>query len=262
MVDYHMHTQLCGHASGTVEEYIEHALAIGMQEIGFSDHAPMPESLREGLSMSEGEAEGYIRTIEEYKAKFAGRLIIRLGFEADYPPFESFDKKYFADARIDYIIGSCHYVDGWGFDHPDNIEGYKNRDIDELYKRYYGQIESLAGSGLFNIIGHFDVVKKFGYRSGKDFSPAIERIAKIASINNLAVEMNTNGFNHPVKEMYPSDQIIGILFNSNVPVTLGSDAHLSDRVGFRFADAVEKLRKAGYRKISGFEKRKRYDIPL
>ena len=66
--------------------------------------------------------------------------------------------------------------------------------------------------------------------------------------------MNTNGFNHPVNEMYPSDQIIEILFNFNVPVTLGSDAHTSDRVGYRFDEAVGKLRKAGYRKISGFSK--------
>ncbi len=262
MVDYHMHTQLCGHASGSIEEYIESALAKGMQEIGFSDHAPMPDDLREGLSMSALQAEDYIRSIEQYKSRYAGNIAIKLGFESDYPPFESFDRKYFSDGRIDYLIGSCHYVDGWAFDHPANIDGYKDRDIDRLYERYYAQLEQLAGSGLVNIIGHFDLVKKFGYRSEKDFSPAIERVARTAAKKNLAVEMNTNGFNHPVKEMYPSDRIIEILFSCNVPVTLGSDAHSSDRVGQRFDEAVAKIRRAGYRKISGFEKRKRYDIVL
>ena len=257
-----MHTQLCGHASGSVEDFVESAFAKGIREIGFSDHAPMPEDLRQGLSMAACDAEEYINSIEECRKKFADKIIIRLGFEVDYPRFESFESKYFTDPRIDYFIGSCHYVDGWAFDHPRNIDDYKDRDIDELYARYYAQLESLAVSGLFDVIGHFDLVKKFGYRSGKDHRAAIERVARVASKKNLAVEMNTNGFNHPVNEMYPSDQIIEILFNFNVPVTLGSDAHTSDKVGYRFDEAVGKLRKAGYRKISGFSKRKRYDIPL
>ena len=262
MVDYHMHTQLCGHASGSVEDFVESALRRGIQEIGFSDHAPMPDDLRQGLSMAACDAEEYINSIEECKKKFADKITIRLGFEVDYPLFESFEAKYFTDRRIDYFIGSCHFVDGWAFDHPRSIDGYKNRNIDDLYERYYSQLESLAGSGLFDVVGHFDLVKKFGYRSGRDFRPAIEQIARIAAGNNIAVEINTNGLSHPVHEIYPSDEIIGILFNCNVPVTLGSDAHTSDRVGYMFDEAVEKLRKAGYRKISGFSERKRYDILL
>jgi histidinol-phosphatase (PHP family) len=262
MVDYHTHTRLCGHATGTLEEYAESAIRSGIRELGFADHAPMPDNLREGLSMSAGESEGYIMSVEKCRDAYAGRIDIRLGFEVDYPPFESFDANYFLDPRIDYLIGSCHFVDGWAFDHPRYIDGYKNRDIDELYERYYSQLQALAGSGLFNIIGHFDVVKKFGYRPKKDFRPEVERIARIASKKNVAVEINTNGSTHPVHEIYPSDQIIGILFNCNVPVTFGSDAHSSDRVGHMYAEVIEKITRAGYRKISGFKKRKRYDISL
>ena len=60
MVDYHTHTELCGHATGTIEEYIESAVAKGIREIGFSDHAPMPEEIREGITMSAAEVESYL----------------------------------------------------------------------------------------------------------------------------------------------------------------------------------------------------------
>ncbi|OHD69564.1 MAG: hypothetical protein A2W19_00710 [Spirochaetes bacterium RBG_16_49_21] len=262
MVDYHMHTPLCGHASGSADEYVESAIAGGFREIGFSDHAPMPEGLRKGISMSPDEAEGYVSSIEAIKQEYGGKIKVRLGFEVDFPLFESFDEKYLTDARIDYLIGSCHFVDGWAFDHPAHIDGYNGRDIDDLYDRYYSQLEGLVESGLFDIVGHFDLVKKFGYRPKKDFSRTIEKIAGIAAAKKVAVEINTNGISHPVREIYPSDKIIGILFDRNVAVTFGSDAHSPDRVGYRFTEAAEKIRRAGYRKICGFSGRKRYDIVL
>ena len=182
MVDYHMHTQLCGHASGSVEDFVRSALARGIREIGFSDHAPMPEDLRQGLSMAPCDTEVYISSIEECKKKFADKIIVRLGFEVDYPRFESFESKYFTDPRIDYFIGSCHYIDGWAFDHPRPFDDYKNRDIDDLYARYYAQLESARRFRIFSTsMGHFDLVKKFGYRSGKDHRTAIERVARAAS---------------------------------------------------------------------------------
>jgi histidinol-phosphatase (PHP family) len=262
MVDYHTHTSRCGHAYGTVEEYIESALSKNMREIGFSDHAPMPEAEREGYTMSADEVEPYISSIETMRRRYEERIAVRIGFEVDYPLLGSFLDSYFTDSRIDYLIGSCHFIDGWAFDHPDYIDEYEKRDIDEIYERYFSIMEGLAGSRLFDVVGHFEIVKKFGFRPTKDFSPAIEKIARILAAGGTAVEINTAGMAHPAREMYPADEIIRILFDCNVPVTLGSDAHRPEQVGRHFPDAVEKLTRAGYRTISGFSKRKRYDITL
>lgn len=262
MVDYHTHTARCGHASGTVEEYIESALSHNISEIGFSDHAPMPETTREGFTMSGDEIEPYISSIEEQRERYGGRIAIRIGFEVDYPLLGSFPDRYFTDNRIDYLIGSCHFLDGWAFDHPDFIDGYRNRDINEIYERYYSVIESMAAARLFDIVGHFEIVKKFSFRPTRSFAPAIEKIARMLAADDIAVEINSAGMMHPVGEMYPADDIIQVLFDRNVPVTLGSDAHRPDQVGRLLPDAADKLRRAGYRKISGFLKRRRYDIIL
>jgi histidinol-phosphatase (PHP family) len=262
MVDYHTHTIRCGHAYGTVEEYIESAISKQISEIGFSDHAPMPEAEREGYTMSADEVEPYISSLEEQRGKYGGRIAVRIGFEVDYPLLGSFPGRYFTDTRIDYLIGSCHFIDGWAFDHPDYIDEYGRRDIDEVYGRYFSIMEALAASRLFDVVGHFEIVKKFGFRPTRDFRPAIETIARLLAAGGTAVEINTAGMIHPAGEMYPADDIIRILFDCNVPVTLGSDAHRPEQVGRLFPDAVEKLARAGYRSISGFSKRKRYDITL
>lgn len=261
LVDYHTHTALCGHATGTVEEYIEAAIARRLSEIGFSDHAPLPEGLREGITMYDDQTEEYLSSILAHALKYKSRIAVRTGFEVDFPLHDTFDRKYFTDPRIDYLIGSCHFIDGWAFDHPACIDGFSKRDIDDIYSRYYEIMKDLVVSGRFQIIGHFDLVKKFGHRAKKDFAKEIASLFN-GSRRDLSVEINTAGLRKPVEEIYPSEEIVSLLFSLNVPVTLGSDSHSPDEVGYAFDAAVAMLKKAGYRKISAFEKRRRFDITL
>ena len=263
IVDYHMHTELCGHASGSIDEYVLEAVRKNLNEIGFSDHAPLPEGLREGITMLPEETESYIALIENKRQEYKDQIEIKVGFEIDFPLTDAFDRKYLNDTRMDYLIGSCHFLGDWAFDHPDNIDGFINRDIDNIYREYYGIISDLIQSGYFNIIGHFDLVKKFGNRSRADFSETIEKLAlKIVEKNNFAVEVNTAGLRKPVAEMYPADSILDIFYRKNVPITLGSDAHKPEEVGYFFNEAIAKLKRAGYRKIIGFSKKQMYEIHI
>lgn len=261
-VNYHNHTSYCGHADGTIDEYIEAAIALGIKEMGFSDHAPLPEKLRPGITMHPGETEPYIEEILSAQERFSGRINIRLGFEVDYPLFGTFDEKYFTDSRIDYLIGSCHFLEDWPFDHSDYIDEFDRRDINAVYSHYFDILKGLASSGLFDIVGHFDLVKKFGHRPEKNIAENVRNTARVMSRNQIAVEINTSGLIKPVGEIYPSYDIIKILFEENVPVTMGSDSHSPAEVGQGFKEASVMLKKAGYTKVSGFSKRKRYDLPL
>jgi histidinol-phosphatase (PHP family) len=263
LVNYHNHTSLCGHASGTTDEYIQKAISSGISELGFSDHAPLPEHLREFITMAPDQTEIYISEILSKKEFYKNKISIRLGFEVDFPLFETLDRLYLTDLRIDYLIGSCHFLGDWPFDHGDFVDEFGKRDINQIYKTYYSILESLVDSNLFNIVGHFDLIKKFGYRDDPGNSTEIiERIAVKMSRFGIAAEINTSGLLKPVKEMYPSDEILKILFDKNVPVTLGADAHEAKFVDYMLYEAVQKLKSIGYRKISGFEKRNRYDIQI
>lgn len=260
--NYHCHTHLCGHASGTVDDYILTAIKSGIAELGFSDHAPIPLPFREGITMDPGTVEHYIGLITEKKAEYSGRVQIRLGFEVDYPLWGEFDEGYFDDRRIDFLIGSCHFIDEWPFDHPAFVNEFDKRDIDEVYGDYYSILENLVDSGLFDIVGHFDLVKKFGHRPKKNHGAAVERIVKKISRKNMSVEINTSGLLKPVGEMYPSHDILKIFFENNVPITLGTDCHSPDLVDYGLQDAVMMIKKAGYDRVSGYSSRRRYDISL
>jgi histidinol-phosphatase (PHP family) len=261
LVNYHNHTALCGHAVGTIDEYIRVAEERGICEIGFSDHAPLPADLRTGITMAPEEAEGYVAEIYA-RAQRTRAIAVKTGFEVDYPLHDTFDPAWFSDPRIDFIIGSCHYLDGWPFDQDTYIDTFSTRDIDEIYSRYYDEIERIADSRLFDIIGHFDIIKKFGHRPRTSFLPRVRTITAKLGKYGTTVEVNTSGLTKPVGELYPSEEIIGVLFEMNVPVTLGSDSHAPDHVGYQFQETAALLKKIGYRKLSGFTGRKRHDVIL
>jgi histidinol-phosphatase (PHP family) len=254
-VDFHSHTYLCGHASGTPDEYIQSAIRNGIKIYGFSDHAPLPEHLRDQVTMSPDQTEMYISMIDQKKQEYKDRISIRIGFEVDFPIWDSFDKKYFNDPRLDYLIGSCHLLGEWPVDHSAVMDQYEIRGVDNVYAEYFENLLGCASSGLFNIIGHFDLPKKFGYRPKRDFSAKIREIARAAKSTNTAVELNSSGLRKLVKEIYPSESIVKILFEENTAVTLGSDSHLPGDVGADFDKSVAVLRKVGYKKIASFEKR-------
>ena len=106
MINYHVHTSLCRHATGTIDEYIRAAADAGLHEIGFSDHAPIPLPMREGITMEPGEVESYIALVLASKENTDS--IDVPGLRVDYPLFGTFDDKYFL-IHIDFITGSCHY---------------------------------------------------------------------------------------------------------------------------------------------------------
>lgn len=260
MVDYHVHTPLCDHATGTPQEYIEKAIASDLFEIGFSDHAPLPLHLRQNITMEPEETEEYITMLQDLWDKYP--VAVKIGFEVDYPLFSTFESRYFNDTRIDYIIGSCHFIGDWPFDHPAFVEEYNRRDINQVYHDYYRLVYDMVATGLFDIIGHFDLVKKFGHRATKDMSKDVEPILRIAAKQSTAIEINTAGWRKPVKELYPSFDILQKMYEYNVPITFGSDAHAPEEVAYDFDKAVELVKRAGYRKIIGFRKRKQYTITL
>ncbi|MCL1864772.1 MAG: histidinol-phosphatase HisJ family protein [Spirochaetes bacterium] len=262
MVNYHNHTSLCGHATGELDEYIEKAIENRIIEFGFSDHAPISARLRDGITMSPEQMPQYINSILLKKEEYKNRIDIKLGLEIDFPIFDSFDKRYLSDPTIDYIIGSCHFIGEWAFDNPKEIYKFDEKIIDEVYLEYYRAVESIVDAKFCDIIGHFDLIKKFGHRPVSNMDNVVRRIAKKMADKNITAEINTSGLKKPVKEFYPSDEILKIFFEENVPVTLGSDSHSPDDVCMGYPLAIEKLKKTGYKKISGFTLRKMHEILL
>jgi histidinol-phosphatase (PHP family) len=250
-----------------MERYVERAIEAGLTELGFSDHLFMywlPAQGRDPeLGMAEWEHDFYIQDVERCRSRYAADISIRLSTEADFiPGHEAELERILRGYDWDYVIGSVHFLDGWGFDDARYLAGFESWNIDELYTRYFDVIGASAETGLFDTIGHCDLVKKFGHRPHTDPGEWYTSVAARFARAGVCVEVNTGGLRKPVAEAYPHPSLLGALRAAGVPVTFGSDAHAPGEVAADFATACDLLRQAGYTEFQRFAARKRAAIPL
>lgn len=254
LVDYHTHP--LSHLEENIKPYhnlkrlndfVKKAEENGIKELGFSDHDQFIDKFKwENL----------------LKIKKESSIDIKLGIEIDYIS-EDLEriKKNINKFNFDYVIGSVHKVNNWPVDHPEYKEGYNNWEMLDLYKEYFAIVQEMVEKNLFDIIGHIDLVKIF---DNKIYNVEIDKTMKklLISIkeNDIAVEINTNGYNKPVNEFYPSNYILKKLVEMNIPITFGSDAHSSDRIGENIDVVYNNLFDLGVKKIATFNQRQRSDI--
>jgi histidinol-phosphatase (PHP family) len=243
--DYHTHTVRCGHASGQPTEYVEAAQARRLMALGIADHLPLLPEPDPELSMGIADLDGYVGDVQALKVAFPGYVL--LGVEADYRPQTISDVRSLLDAyAFDYTIGSVHHLGDWGFDDPRQVDGYDERDIDEVWIDYFQLVGDAAESGLFTILGHLDLVKKFGYRPTRVLSLELEYLVERIARAGVLVEINTAGLHRPAGEAYPTLDILRRLCAAGVGITFGSDAHRPEEVGRDFDHAVKLAQAAGY----------------
>ncbi len=257
MIDYHLHTKRCGHAVGEMREYVLSSIEMGLDEIGFSDHLPLFHSLDPTLTMSWDDFPFYIADVMNLKDEF-NEIDIKLGVEVDYIPgklkeIQAIIKEY----DFDYVLGSVHFIDGWGFDDRRYIENWKNYNVDDLYIRYFKEVEDLAKTKLFDIVAHPDLIKKYGFLPVGDLSATHQKTIEAIRDSDMAIEVSSAGLRKPVKEIYPSQSFINMCFKEDIPVVTGSDAHKPDDVGRDFTKLVESLRSAGYTEVATYTARQR-----
>jgi histidinol-phosphatase (PHP family) len=264
LVDYHTHTNLCRHADGVAEDYVRRAIELGFDEVGCSDHSPLPNGFDGEHRMTLDEfTESYCPMVDDVQKKFQKNIKVRFGIEADYlPGTEEYMKKLLRENDFDFVIGSIHFLGDWGFDNIKNVARYEEKDVYEVYVEYFKTLKAAAGSRMFDIVGHLDLVKIFGYRPDRDYTDVLRDAMKAIKENGLVVEINTAGLRKPVREIYPSVKILEIIKEMNIPLTLGSDSHKPDDVGRDFDLAVELVKKYGDGKITLFDKRQRKEVSV
>lgn len=257
-VDLHNHTKLCNHAEGEIFEYIEKAIECGTKYFGFSDHAPMDfdPKYRMGFEQMQSYENDVIKAKETYKDK----IEVLLGYEVDY--LKGHMDERILNADVDYLIGSVHFIDGWGFDNPEFIGKYENEDIDEIWQKYFDAIEEMAKSRLFDIAAHLDLIKVFKFMPTRDINEIAKKALLAIKEADMSLEISVAGLRKPVCEAYPSLSLLKEAKKLNIPITFGSDAHKPEQVGLFTAQAIEMAKNAGYTECVIYRKRKKEFVDL
>jgi histidinol-phosphatase (PHP family) len=265
VIDLHVHTARCGHASGTIADYVEAARLAGISTIAFTDHLPLPDGYPTEYAMDWPQLPQYVRDVCDARdaARASGGPEVLLGIEADWiPGFELLVSGALRSHEFDVVLGSVHMIGGWAFDDPDRREGYDAWTPDALWERFFDDLASAASTGLYDVMAHPDLVKKFRFGPDSDPQAWYEEAASVFAENGVAIEVNTAGLRKPCAELYPSMPFLKACRKRGVPATLGSDAHCPAEVGAGFTAATEALREAGYDSLVVFRARRAEEVPL
>lgn len=180
-----------------------------------------------------GSIDNYLCLVEKIKGT-AYPVKVKFGLEVCYIP-ETADrlsgclKKY----NVDFLTGSVHWIDGWGFDHPKQKALWETVVVDKVYERYYEIMCQLCDSGLFSGLAHPDSIKCFGYEPSYDLTETYYKLARALNRNNMYAE-NSGGLRLNYSqdiELGLNQKLLHIFKENNVSMMAASDAHKQDDVG-------------------------------
>jgi histidinol-phosphatase (PHP family) len=271
LLDYHMH--LRGPDDGAVgpysadraEDYVAQARAMGIAEIGFSDHIYYFRQTRElweiawMIERCNDDLDAYVGAVEEAKSR---GLPVKLGLEVDYfPGIERELAGLLEPYPWDYLLGSIHFVDGFPVDQEPGL--VHRVPVGEAWRRYFVSLRNAARSGLFDALAHPDLIKFFDIRPPDEETDYLHvETADAIEASGVCLEVSAAGLHKPVGELYPDRELLAACHERGVPITLASDAHQPAHVGRDVARAAALARDVGYETVTVFDRRERRQEPL
>jgi histidinol-phosphatase (PHP family) len=259
--NYHTHTVWCD-GRNTPEEVVLSALEKGFSEIGFSSHSTYPH---DGYcTVPVAKLPGYFAEVRSLAARYADRIKVLCGVEADYiPGVTDPDRSRYAEFNPDYIIGSVHYVmapDGAHVpvDHtPELLDAGIARnfggDVKSYLCAYFAQQREMAERFDFDIVGHPDLCRKFNAKhpyfdeNADWYLDELRKTADAFAKFGKIVEVNTGAISRGwMDDAYPSAAFRAMLRERGVKFILNSDSHSADTLDCafdRFACAEDFIRK-------------------
>ena len=250
-LDAHLHTDQSPDSSVPIDVYAALALARRIPEIAITDHVDF-DSRDPAYEYTRFEdRERIVRAAAELWAKEG--VSIRFGAELTYNRrWEQDVRDHLARHRYDHVIGSVHdwpESPYW----PSRVRAWiEGRSLDEIVEPYYAEIIAAARSGLFDTIGHLDVVKRYlhPYITSEQLAerqdlqePALQAIVDA----EVSLEVNSSGLRYPGAETYPSGPVVARYRElGGKQVVVGSDAHARGSFAHRLGDAYRHVIDAGF----------------
>ena len=219
LVDYHVHSfhSIDGHSS--IDEMCSQAVRLGLAEIGFCDHVDFTPN---GLGLIDYER--YSEELDKARSQYGGELTIRKGIEVDYNrTYHAQIEEWLDEKHFDFLLGSVHYVDDFIFD----LGRKPGMSAETMIRKYYTRVRDAVESKLFNIVGHFDIIRGYIPTDQDPISLASDIID--STFENMianGVYLEINSWRRTDREPFPcKDLIQRYLKKEGKLFSLGSDAH-------------------------------------
>ena len=268
LADYHVHTPYCGHAKGTILEYIQTGISLGLHEIGFADHlgryylTPTQRRRYWDWGMDEHDLSRYVAELLELREIYEDRIRIKIGLEVDYiEGTEDLLESIIGRYPFDYLLCSVHCLPTVGWKHLADYS--KTVDTTFVFQEYFRVARAALRSGVFNALAHPDFIWRYvewPHRAAAMPFDEIAGLVKAAAEVKGIIEINSNGYlwsrDHVLEEGDPFETLVDQCRRFQVPVSLGSDAHEPMMVGKLFPEVIGVLQQKGIRSFACFSEGK------
>lgn len=226
--NYHTHTCRCGHAAGYEEDYVISAIENNVSILGFSDHGPF-ESSNLDFRMPFSEFPEYLRSIDNLKEKYTGKIQLLKSVEIEYFPYElNFYEKLLSQYNLDYLLLGQHMY----CNENNRLITYDKITDSSFFLGYSQSLVDAMDSKMFKIIAHPDYFSKFLFPWDSNCDKATYNILNAAIKNDIILEINANGIRSGLVEapegqryMYPDINFWKNVSNTNIKVVINSDCH-------------------------------------
>jgi len=250
-----------------MSDYCETAILKGFKEIAFTDHLTIyPDGSAELHSLNELKLKNYVREVRNVSEKYRDKLTVRLGVEVDYiPGNEEILERVLGDYEFDLVIGSVHLVDGVCIDSSRQRalveEEVRENGFNSFYSRYLYLVGKAVETGFFNIVGHMDLVRIWGFNPTNG-SIEEQKVLNLAKNKKMCLEVSSRGLRQPINSIYPSQRIMKKARELEIPLTVGTDAHSVEEIDYAYDFLMSYIRESGYDSVATLSKRSVLEIKL
>lgn len=267
MMNYHAHDDASSDATGELARHVEAAVAGGVVHFCTTNHV---EVLADDGSWSVTLEESRPRFLAEIEAAERIRarqpeVKLRVGAEFEYRPEWCATLEELARAvPFDLVIGSVHVVDGLNVSGgPEPTRYFAERSMDDAYARYFETVAEMLDWGAFDVLGHLDLVTRYGHDHYGPWRPErheelVRAVLASAAERGVGIEANASGLAQAPGRPYPHETILAWAREAGVPfLTVGADSHRPEHVARGLAETLAAAARAGWEELALFEGRRR-----
>lgn len=259
MFDCHVHSSFSGDSNMNCEDAINTAINMGLQGISFTDHLDFDYPDYDDVFLIDFDQ--YSAAMDRLKKDYNDRIKVFKGIEVGIQPHViDSTLEVINGYDFDIVIASVHVVDKLDLHNGDFCKSKTQR---ESYTRYLEEVLQTVNSfENFDIIGHLDLIRRYGCYDNKslsyaDYSDLIDAILKQIIKMGKGIEVNSSGFRYNLSSPMPDFSIIKRYKElGGEIICTSSDAHTAEHIAYKFDYLKEMIAKAGFTYTAHFEQRK------
>ena len=274
-IDYHMHFEYGDYDLAWAEKFFTAARRRGIDEIGISEHShtfPEFQTLYDADVLTDDSPIGVFQkqwlkknkfkhTLDDYfrfMTELRKKHHVLIGIEVCNFRDQDAVRRILKDYPFDYIIGSVHFLNGWGFDASALAWHWDEVDLAEYYERYTQEAISLCKTGLYDVLGHPFNLGLFGHEPSFAVDEYCRKVAAAMVTNDMAVDVNTGSlYRYPVQKIMPIPEFMEAARGENLSIITSSDAHEPEDCGRAIDEATAYAKSFGLTRLTTFCGRQR-----